>query len=402
MFIKNLAACGLVLCCLAVQAEESSQYFDMKAAPETLVAAYVEGEGEEKLYGIKKVLVPQFRVEFMLRAESSSSDGAYLGGGAHASSNASVHVHLKGVDDALLQKITDNAYASFVKDMSAKGIEVIGPDKLASDPLYEPILRVGKASGERLETKDSISAFFAPSGSKVYALLRRTDKDRQGIGSGFSTGFDDMQKEIPKAELALAQKYGAPNMKVLLTVTPARVKTSAAAAGGIIGAVASLATSEEIKPGLTVAEESRLVFRSAGHSENDFKMFGGNRYFGSKVRDFTEEGDSAIFLKHDVRVADPISATGLVETTDDLNKVGNALAPVLALTLGNSGTHKEFTVEADPVAFERVAAEEIVASNRLLIVRLQQAISAPPVTPKTEGEERSTDNEAAIAADAGE
>lgn len=365
---------------------QESVYFDIKAAPESVMADYVDVEGGEKLVGVKKILVPQFRVEFMLRAESAASDGAYLGGGSHVSGSASVYVHLKGVDDAVLQKITDQAYADFVKEMTARGIEVIGPDKLASDGLYEPILRIGKPSGERLETKDSLSAFFAPTGARVYTLLRRTDKDRQGIGSSFSTAWDDTQKEIPKAELMLAKKYNAPSMKVLLTVTPARVKTSAAAAGGVVGAVASLMTSEEIKPGLTVTEESRLVFRSAEHSENDFKMFGGKSYFGSKVRDFTEEGDSAVYLKHDVRVSDPISVTGMVETTDDLNKVGNALAPVMALTLGHSGTHKEFTVEADPVMFEKVATEEISATNRMLAARFLKASNSviPTVEPKSE------------------
>ncbi|NTV95294.1 MAG: hypothetical protein HGA75_07720 [Thiobacillus sp.] len=368
---------ALALLCLALalpaRAADELSYFDLKAAPEAQMAAYVEVDGGARLKDVRRVVVPQFRVEFQTRAESSASDGRYLGGGSHASASSSAYVHLKGLDDALMQKITDRAYAAFVQDMTAKGIEVIGPDKLAAEPEYEPVLRVGKASGETLETKDSLSRFFAPAGGRVYALLRRTDKDRQGFGSGLATGFADMQKEIPKAELALAKKYGAPCLKVLLTVSPARVRASAAAAGGLIGAAVSLMSSTEIKPGLTVTEESRLVFRSAGHSENDFKMFGGKRFFGKKVRDFTEEGDSAVYLKQDVRVADAISAKGMEDTTSGLDKVGNALAPVLALTLGVSGKHTEYTIEADPALFERVAGEELAAANRMLIARFREA-----------------------------
>lgn len=373
----------LVLClaCATPLHAAELDYFDLKAAPETQVATYVDIEGADKLKGVRRVVVPQFRIEFQTRAEASASDGRYLGGGQHASASNSAYVHLKGVDDTLLQKLTDQAYAQFVKELAGQGIEVIGPDTLAGVEEYEPVLRVGKPSGETLETKDSISRFFAPGGGRVYALLRRSDKDRQGFGSSFSTAFADMQKEIPRAELALAKKYDAPSLKVLLTMTPARVKAGAAAGGGLIGAAVSLMSSSEVKPGLTVTEESRLVFRSAAHSINDSKMFGGKRFFGKKVRDFSEEGDSAIFLKQDVRVADAISQTGMVETTDGLNKVGNALAPVLALTLGVSAKHKEYTVEADPALFERVAGEELMAANRMLIARFRQVTDGVGVEP---------------------
>ncbi len=367
--MRLLLSC-LVCAALAGPLHAEDKYFDLNAAPATLAADYVDGEGLEKLAGIKRVVVPQFRIEFQLRAESTGS-------------NNSAYVNLKGVDDALLQKLTDDAYAAFVNDMAAQGIEVIGPDKLAGVAEYEPVLRVGKASGETLETKDSISRFFAPTGGRVYQLLRRTDKDRQGIGSGFSTAFADMQKEIPAAELALAKQYDAPSMKVLLTVAPARVKAGAQGGGGLIGAAVLTFSSAKVKPGLAVTEESRLVFRSAGHSVNDFKMFGGSRFFGSKVRDFTEEGDSAIFLKQDVRVAETISQKELQETTSGYNKVSNALAPVMALTLGVSGgKHSEYTIEADPALFEKVAAAEIRAAHRMLVARLQEASRGVAVAPE--------------------
>lgn len=357
---------------------DDSPYFDLKASPESQMGEYLEMDGADKLKGLTRVLVPQFRVEFQMRAESSASDSRYFGGGSASASN-SVHVYLKGVDNPLLQQITDGAYARFVADMAAQGIEVIGPDKLAAEPEYAPILSKGKASPAELSTKDSISLFFAPTGGRVYTLLRQTDKDRQGFVSGFSTAFEDGNKEIPKAELALSKKYGAPCLKVLLTMTPARVHASAAAAGGIIGAAASLLTSSDIKPGLTLAEESRMVFRSADHSANDFKMFGGKRFFGKKVRDFTQEGDSVIFLKQDVRVAEPVSDKGLVDTTSGLDKVTNALSPVLALTLGVSAKHEEYEVQADPARFEQVAGEELTATTRMMLAQLR-ALAAAPAT----------------------
>ncbi|MCA1979076.1 MAG: hypothetical protein LDL19_07540 [Thiobacillus sp.] len=367
--MRHIHLLPLLLALSAPVHAADDRYFDLKAAPESLAGEYTDGEGLEKLAGLKRVVVPQFRVEFQTRAESTGS-------------NNSAYVNLTGVDDALMQRLTDQAYAGFVRDLAAAGVEVIGPDKLAEAPEYEPVLRVGKPSGETLETKDSISRFFAPTGGRVYQLLRRTDEDRQGIGSGFATAFADLQKELPKAELALAKKYDAPSLKVLLTVSPARVKAGAQAGGGLIGAAVAMLSSAEVKPGLAVTEESRLVFRSAGHSENDFKLFGGKRFFGSKVRDFTEEGDSAVYLKTDVRVADPISHKEMQDSTSGYRKVSNALAPLMALGLGASGgKHKEYTLEADPALFEQVAAAEIQAASRMLIARFRQASDGKPANP---------------------
>jgi hypothetical protein len=71
----------------------------------------------------------------------------------------------------------------------------------------------------------------------------------------------------------------------------------------------------------------------------------------------------------------------MVETTDDLNKLTNALAPVLALTLGVSSKHNEYTVEADPAMFEQVAGEELRAANCMLIARFRQAADGIGVEP---------------------
>lgn len=349
-------------------------YFDLNQPAAVQAAQYIESDNPAKLANLAKVVIPQFRIEFQTRAEASNSASSYRSG----SGSASAHVHLKGLDDALFQKITDYAYASLKAKLAAAGIEAVGPEALAEEAEYQPILKVGKASPAELETKDSLSRFFAPTGGRVYTLLRQTDKDRQGFMSGLSSGFEDTGKELPKAELALAKKFGAPCLKVLLTVRPAQVSTSAIAAGGLIGAVGAAVNlvGDKAQPGLTLTEESRFVFRSAEHSENDFKMFGGKRFFGNKVRDFSQEGDSAIYLKKDVIVAEAISDSGLQETTSAARKVGNVLSIATALTLGVSDQHHEYTVEADPDKFVAVVSRELDVALDMLIARLAEARQA--------------------------
>jgi len=390
----------------SVWAIDESPYFDSKATPEQQITAYVDAVGTDKLKGVKRVLVPQFRVEFQLRSEVSKNvSERNVGSGFVAQRNVSVYLLLKGVEDAQLQRITDLAYQDFLKQMAAAGIEVIGPDKLASEPEFAAVEKLGKASPAVLETKDGISHFFAPNAGKVYTLLRRTDQDRQGFGSGLSSGFEDMTRELPKAELALSKKYDAPCMKVLLTIAPGQAEVSGWNGIGILGDAVTLVNgTAEVLPALTMLEESRIVFRSANHSESDSKMFGGKSFFGTKVRDFTQEGDSAIFLKKPLLIADQVSTKKMEETTGagaqvmnaatTVNKVskvggllgafggfvpfGGALAQTaqvaqVAEVTGNHD-HHEFTIEVDPELYEKAASHEIALAVQLMLMKTTQGM----------------------------
>jgi hypothetical protein len=383
----------------SAMAEEKSNFFDLKASPESQISTYLDEEGADKLKGVRRVLVPQFRVEFQLRTEA---------GGRYNNNAASVYLHLKGIDDALMQQITDAAYRDFLKEMKTAGIEVIGSDMLAKDPEFAAVQKIGQTSPAVLETKDGISHFFAPTGSKVYMLLRRSDQDRQGFGSSLSTGFADLAREVPIAEIALSRKYQAPCMKVMLTIAPGQVSISGWNGVGLIGdAVTLINGSSDVLPALTMLEESRVVFRSESHSANDTKMFGGKRFLGQKIRDFSEEGDSAIFLKQPLLIADQISTRKMEETTGagsqvlnaatTVNKVakvggllgalggfvpfGGALAPVaqvaqVAQFTGNQD-HHEYTIDADPKLFSDSASREIGAATRMILARVVQAVGAP-------------------------
>ena len=389
-----------------VWAIDDNPYFDPKAAPDKQLAEYVDASGMEKLKGIKRVLVPQFRVEFQLRSEVSKNvSERNVTSGFTAQRNVSVYILLKGVEDVRLQKITDLAYQNFLQEMAAAGIEVIGPDKLVNEPEFAAVEKLGRASPAVLETRDGISHFFAPNAGKVYTLLRRSDQDRQGFGSGLSSGFEDMMKELPKAELALSKKYGAPCMKVLLTIAPGQAEVSGWNGIGILGDAVTLVNgTAEVLPALTMLEESRIVFRSGSHSENDSKMFGGQTFFGAKVRDFTQEGDSSIYLKRPLLVADQISTKKMEETTgagaqvmnaattiNKVNKVGGLLGALggfvpfggalaqtaqvaqVAEVTGNHD-HHEFTVEADPVLYEKAATHEIALAVQLMLKRTKQGM----------------------------
>lgn len=407
--MRRLATLALLVSLSSpILAVEDSPFYDAKAEPSAQLASYVDGLGTERLKGLKRVLVPQFRVEFQLRTEagghfSNRSSSTPLS----SQRNVSVYLHLKGVEDDQLQSITDQAYQDFLKQMAGAGIEVIGPDKLAAEPEFAAVLQQGKPSPVVLETKDGISHFFAPKGGVIYTLLRSSDQDRQGFTSGLATGTEDMTRQIPAAELALSKKYGAPCMKVLLTMAPGQATISGWNGIGLLGdAVTLINGTAEILPALTMLEESRMVFRSPEHSANDSTLFGGRKFFGSKVRDFAQEGDTAIFLKKPLLMASQISTKKMEDTTGAGSRVMNAATTVnkvakvggLAGALGGfvpfggllapatqvaqvaeitgNHDHHEYTIEADKTMFESAAKQEIAATIRLLMARTTQSIAA--------------------------
>lgn len=78
-----------------------------------------------------RVAVAGFRVVFVTHNEARAFVGAsYLPGRETGSARAKMEVDLRGVDDATLQAITDQAYALFLDQLKAAGREVVSQDEM--------------------------------------------------------------------------------------------------------------------------------------------------------------------------------------------------------------------------------------------------------------------------------
>jgi len=77
-----------------------------------------------------RVAVSGFRVVFVTHNEARAFSGAtYLPGGVETgSARAKMEVDLRGVDDATMQAITDDAYKLFLEQLKLAGREVITPE----------------------------------------------------------------------------------------------------------------------------------------------------------------------------------------------------------------------------------------------------------------------------------
>ncbi|HUR87746.1 MAG TPA: hypothetical protein VMZ74_01540 [Ramlibacter sp.] len=75
----------------------------------------------------KRIAVPGFRVAFVIENNVSAQvRGTYLPGGIdHSGARSSFQVTLQGVTERTLQAITDQAYATLLKELAASGREVV-------------------------------------------------------------------------------------------------------------------------------------------------------------------------------------------------------------------------------------------------------------------------------------
>jgi hypothetical protein len=78
-----------------------------------------------------RVAIAGFRVVFVTHDEARAIVRAsYLPGRDTMAAHAKMEVDLQGVDDATMQKITDQAYELFVAQLRAAGREIVAPDEM--------------------------------------------------------------------------------------------------------------------------------------------------------------------------------------------------------------------------------------------------------------------------------
>lgn len=116
----------------------------------------------------KRVAVVGFKVVFVTenfaRARVRAS---YLPGRDTTGASAAMQVNLKGVDDATLQALTDQAFARFVAQLRASGREVITP----ADGLWDYKEFQSSAGPANVEFMQSKGRAFAPKEMPLWALV---------------------------------------------------------------------------------------------------------------------------------------------------------------------------------------------------------------------------------------
>lgn len=97
------------------------------------------GFGEKKLAkAAKRIYISEFTVNYQMAYSQTSiaRGGREIGGGYRGDAKASLSVAIPGVDPAELQKITDDVYQDYIKQLKAEGYEIVGADEAGKTDIF--------------------------------------------------------------------------------------------------------------------------------------------------------------------------------------------------------------------------------------------------------------------------
>lgn len=153
--------------------------------------------------GAKRIAVPGYRVIFTTRSKAVANAEDWLGGvggGRSSGAKASMEVVLGNVDFPTLQGIVDAAYADFLDELKAGGIEVVSPEAVAATPSYAK-LKITGSSAEKPYTKRSRDAkthYLVVSPSSIPLWFTNWDGDisDQGMSQNNIKALYGVSKEL--------------------------------------------------------------------------------------------------------------------------------------------------------------------------------------------------------------
>ncbi len=134
-----------------------------------ITEAFTKLERGKGLKGSKKVFIPSFQVEYIVK--SSASAGAYSYSSKGSTRTASFF-ELSGLENERARAVTDRLYQKLVSDLEAKGFEVVPIEELEKHEAWVRLKERGAVEPSleksRLEPKAGESLVVAPSGMAVY------------------------------------------------------------------------------------------------------------------------------------------------------------------------------------------------------------------------------------------
>lgn len=331
---KLLTACAmaLVLSGCAVTASDEVVSAKKETGAFGTTKSDLDVTSAKTFNGVEEVIIGGFVIGYDIESSAASHSGGGLMG---RSNSASAKVTLEGVDNATLQKITDQVYADFVADLKAKGYKVADRSALLSHPDFSKASAqenpyIDKSGG--MLTAASETRYFAPSGfGKIYNFS----------GTGKGVGFGDSNPAIGAAKFA--EDKSSPRV---LHVHYAVDFAHASGRGGMFNRNSTL----QVGQGLSVAA-------------------------GSSLNIITGYRGSMLSNNGSIRLGQPVEAgkafATIEDTTSDAYKATEVALNLVGAIAGGSGKQsRSFVVKADPAKFQSAALEALKKTNGTLIGKM--------------------------------
>lgn len=309
------AAAAAVL--LAACAGGSIAKYDPKLPADQQAKTYLAAERTGNMKTVKKVFISSFDVLFVTKSAASAQAGGGVGQGT---TNVHAYYHLKNVDDARMQAITEKLFADAKAKLAAAGYELVD---LSADPLFAKLTESAEASpydqhGTRI---------FAPKGMGVWAgpgSVVQTSGRRNRIAQGAGDSPAQFEAQL------MAEK-GVDAVHFTCQIDYANLETHGGYGAG-----------EARVQGTVVVNVNRGSMQFLAHE----RVTKQNKPFHrGEFMYITDPKFVNIYLKQ------PIVAEGAFATVKDTTNGGVA---ALQLLMGGR-KDKTFDVEADPAAYESLA-----------------------------------------------
>ncbi|MDQ3283058.1 MAG: hypothetical protein M3Q69_16785 [Acidobacteriota bacterium] len=318
--------------------------FDTTADMTTASREYVGVDDLQNLKGVKRVAIPSFEVEFVVRSNASSKTIDSEG-----SARVQVFYNLRGAETELMQQIVDKLYADTVADLVASGIEVLPYSAVEAAPSYAKLQgKWLKPSPLEEKTMDGMSRFIAPAGMPLYFYV---DDKRLNVKSQFGAAFN-MAVRPQVIEKDLAKELDAAMLRVRIVVLFADMKANK----GILGDYAKISAKVDTRLGLALLpKETQFTF-------------------------ITPTGRAAVELTRPILAPDPF----ITEVNDITTRgkkaaeaAGNALS-VLAAFGGAGGVHtsksRDYDAVTTPDVYRAVVDKNLTALRQMFMARVKPAL----------------------------
>ena len=286
--------------------------------------------------GSKRVAVPGYRVIFTTRSKVVARAEDWLGGvggGNSSGAKATMEVVLGNVDFATLQKITDAAYADFIDELKAGGIEVVPLETITASPSFAKMKMTGSTTDKPYtkRSKDGKSSYVVASPSAIPLWFTNWDGDVSDQGMG--------QTNI-RAVMSMAKELDALMLFPIMHVDFATL-------GGSGG---------------KFARRASVTAKAAIYANPAYTLFFIANDKGGQFARMTEgigiEGDPGEFV-----TADQASNAPFIE---GMQKIGIDFGPVKS--------KKNMVLQTNPANFESLAVEALSGTNEAFRRGLQEAL----------------------------
>jgi hypothetical protein len=304
-------------------------HLDADPTPEKSVSVDSFGQLRE----CKKAVITAFNVQFITKKSAQAHAGHEGEGAAHVNSR----IKLTGLDGAVFQKITDEAYTNFTKDLQSIGLEVQPYTEYATQAGYDDMKSHFKTSPMEVSGgmfSGEPSQVYAPSGMPVVVY-----GDELAFGALTSMGANMGIKSPNAVEPEIAKSTHVAAVHVYMVVDFCQMETK--------GGSWSFSTSVKTKPQISISKVSRCTF-----------VFGNTMYGGREN----------VKMKNNAFGADGY-VTEFNDVTTSGQRVGDAAANVIGALGGVSGSYKTTAYEAvaDPKLYQAACIKYISTVQDLMV-----------------------------------